>query len=261
MQASYRLLNNSRFYILVSTVLLSIIIASLVRMDVPSDQLFAIRTEQLYGLLCIFYWYTALVISPVGYVIGKQRMKRVEFARRAIGVSAAYFAMLHAGVALWGQLGGFGGLSTLSSLYKWSLLAGLVGVIVLFLLAITSFDKVITFMSFRRWKWLHRLVYAGGILAVLHIWSLGTHLASGFIQYVAFLALVILAGLEMYRVACLVRRKDPALPKQSFYSLFGGLWLIWIALICMVPIFVKTFRSEQPAAPAIMKEHNHHESH
>ncbi|MES2876661.1 MAG: ferric reductase-like transmembrane domain-containing protein [Patescibacteria group bacterium] len=239
----YSLLSNSRFYVLVSTVLLSIIVVAFFRLTISSDQLFYIRTQQFYGLLCIFYWYTALIISPIGYVIGKQRTKHIEFARRAIGVSAAYFAVLHAAVALWGQLGGFRGVGGLSPLFQWSLLAGLFGVVVLLLMAATSFDGVIKFMTFRRWKWLHRLVYVGGILAVLHIWSLGTHVGYGGIQLVAFVALVVLSGLEMFRLVTILARKHTSLAnKRVFYSLFAGLWLVWIGLIASIPLAVENYR-------------------
>ncbi len=219
-------------------------VVSFVRLEIASDQLFYIRAQQLFGLICLFYWYIALIISPIGYVIGKQHMKRVEFARRAIGVSAAYFAVLHASVALWGQLGGFGGVASLSSLFQWSLIAGLIGVIVLLIMAVTSFDKVITLMTFTRWKWLHRTVYVGGILAVLHIWSIGTHIGYGFIQFLAFFALVILSGLEMYRVVTLLTRKHATLEsKKKFYALFVSLWIIWVALISSIPLLVANYRN------------------
>jgi len=93
-QREYTLFNNSRFYILLTTILLSILIASIARLNISTDQLFYIRTQQLFGFVCILYWYLALIISPIGYVIDKKRIKHFIFARRAIGVSAAYFATL-----------------------------------------------------------------------------------------------------------------------------------------------------------------------
>ncbi len=243
--SSYSLFNNSRFYILIATILISIIVAALTRLTIPSDQLFYIRTQQLYGLICIVYWFAALAISPLGYVIGKQRMKHLEYARRAIGVSAAYFALLHAGIALWGQLGGVNGVLTLSPLFQWSLAAGLFGVIVLTAMAATSFDRVITLMTFRRWKWLHRLVYAGGVLAVLHIWSIGTHVGYGVVQLIAFAALVGLSGVEMFRLTTLASRKPRSYirTKPLFYFTFLVAWAVCIALIASIPVFVDTYRS------------------
>src|SRR5690606_14648817 len=97
-------------------------------------------------------------ISPTGYVVGKHRTKHIEFARRSIGVSAFYFASLHGGIALWGQLGGFDQLKLLPDLFRWSLLSGAVAYAVLFVLAATSFDKVVSYLTFKWWKWLHRII-------------------------------------------------------------------------------------------------------
>jgi len=208
----YTLLNNSRFFVLVSSFFISLIVISFVRLQTANDQVFYIRSEQIFGFLSIIYWYVALIISPLGYVIGKQRLVHVAFARRAIGVSAFYFASLHMTIALWGQLGGINGLVHLPDSFRLSIFGGFVALFILFLMAMTSFDKVISFMTFRRWKWLHRLVYGGGVLAILHIWSVGTHLSYSPIQIIAFIALSILIGLEGFRDELSLSAKLPDTP-------------------------------------------------
>lgn len=240
----YQLLNNSRFYVLVMSILVSITIFAWLRLQIPSDQLFFIRVQQVFGLLCVLYWYVALIISPVGYVVGKQRMRHIEFARRAIGVSAAYFALLHGSVALWGQLGGIGQLTYLPPLFKWSLLGGLFALVILLVMAATSFDKVVKFMTFKHWKLLHRLVYIGGILAVLHIWTIGTHLAYTNIQWTAFVALVTLSGLETFRGVTLFAKKHLEFQsKDYFITLFVSVWLLWVVLIAAIPTLVQNYHS------------------
>lgn len=234
-----RLRDNVRFYVLAFSLILSVAVFAWWRMAAPSDPLFYIRSEQTFGLVAVLYWYAALIISPLGYAIGKRRMEHFEFARRGIGVSAAYFALLHAGVAVWGQLGGFSGLALLPSSFRWSLLGGATALAILLVMAATSFDRVITFMTFRRWKWLHRLVYAGGIVAVLHIWAIGTHIAYSGVQIAAFIALVVLSGLEVFRVATLMARKYPQFQsKQYFYTLALSLWVLWIVLLASIPALV-----------------------
>lgn len=241
-QREYRLLYNSRFYILVFSVLLSIAVVAWLRLHILSDQLLYIRTQQVFGLLCVCYWYVALVISPIGYVIGKQRTKHLEFARRAIGVSAAYFALLHTIVAIWGQLGGIGQIAYLPSLFKWSLLGGFIALLILFIMAATSFDKIVKLMTFRYWKWLHRLVYFGGILAVLHIWSIGTHVAYSYVQFIALFALIILSGLETFRVVKLVAKKYPELQsKDYFVTTFFSVWILWAVFILAIPAVVQNY--------------------
>ena len=237
------LLNNSRFYILATSFLLSVAVISFFRLQIPSDQLYFIRTEQVFGLLGVLFWYAALVISPIGYVIGKHRIKKLEFARRAIGVSAFYFVSLHGVIALWGQLGGVSELQHLPTLFKWSLLGGAVAFSILLVMALTSFDKVVAFMTYRKWKWLHRLVYIGGVVAVLHIWTVGTHLAYTNVQLAAFIALVILSGLELYRTTKLLNDKYFHLDKTELVTLYVTSWVLVSAIILLMPTFVQNYHS------------------
>lgn len=238
------LLNNSRFYILASSILLSIATAAYLRLQIPSDQLYYIRVQQVFGLLCLLYWYVALVISPIGYIVGKHRMKHIEFARRAIGVSAAYFATLHAAVALWGQLGGISELALLPPLFKWSLAGGSIALLILLIMAATSFDKVVSFMTYKKWKWLHRLVYTGLVLAVLHIWTIGTHLAYVPVQWIALAALVILSGLELYRMSYLLNKKWLREGKAEVFIIFISLWAVVVTAIFMMPVFIHNYHSQ-----------------
>jgi sulfoxide reductase heme-binding subunit YedZ len=243
-EPQYRLLDNSRFYILVSSVLISGLVLGWLRQSIVSDQLFYIRAQQIFGLLCALYWYVALVISPIGYVIDKQHTRHLEFARRAIGVSACYFVLLHAGIAIWGQLGGLSQIGYLPSLFKWSLLAGAIALSILLVMASTSLDRVVTFMTLRRWKWLHRLVYVGGILAVLHIWTIGTHLAYVQVQVAAFVALVVLSGLELFRVTKLLNAKYLHLDVVEAGAVFLAFWIMAIGGLVAIPIVFKNYHSQ-----------------
>lgn len=249
--SSYKLLNNSRFYILISSILLSLLVLSIMRLKVAGDQLFFIRIQQSYGFLSISYWYLAITISPLGYAIGKKRVKRLEFARRAIGVSAFYFGLLHALVALLGQLGGLNEVQYLPSLFKWSLTGGLLALSILALMAMTSFDAVVRFMTFRRWKWLHRLVYLGGVLVILHIWTIGTHLAYGWVQLPSFVALVTLAGLELHRSIELLNTSYLKMGKPEVRMIFVSLWVAISICILALPTYLQNYHGRH------IKHNNH----
>lgn len=240
---SYRLLNNSRFYILASSVLLSAAVFAWLRLQIPGDQLLYIRAQQIFGLLAVVYLYIALIVSPVGHVIGKHRTKHLEFARRAIGVSSFYFALLHGSIALWAQLGGVSQLQYLPSLFHWSLLAGALAFGVLLILAATSFDKIVSFMTFRKWKWLHRMIYAGCVLIIFHVWSIGTHLAYAHIQVIAFLALVVLLGLESFSTIKQLNNKRFHLDRIEMNTLFVSVWVMAVVLVLMIPNFVQNYHN------------------
>lgn len=251
---AYSLLNNSRFYILVSSVLVSVLVFCWLRVQIPSDQLLVIRVQQVFGFLCLVYWCAALAISPIGFIIGKHRMKHIEFARRAIGVSAFYFALLHAGIALWGQLGGLGQLQYLPVLFQWSLGAGFVALVILGVMAATSFDRVVKYMTYKRWKLLHRLVYGAFILVILHVWSIGTHLAYTNIQLTAFVVLVVLSGLELYRFTKVTSDKYFRLSTSEFNALFLAVWLCIVILVASIPVLVQNYHSRHT-------DHNSSSSH
>jgi DMSO/TMAO reductase YedYZ heme-binding membrane subunit len=252
---TYHILSNSRFFVLASSVLISLLVISFIRVQVTSDQVFYIRSEQVFGLLSITYWYVALIISPLGYVIGKQRLLHLAFARRAIGVSACYFASLHIIIATWGQLGGISGIGYLPDSFKLSMAGGFAAFFILFLMAMTSFDKVISFMTFRRWKWLHRLVYMGGVLAVLHIWSVGTHLSYSPVQIGAFVALSLLIGLEAFRlVTLLAKQYDELKSKDYFYTLVIAIWLVGSVALFAIPGLIKNYHSSHHSPVANSRE-------
>jgi sulfoxide reductase heme-binding subunit YedZ len=233
------LLDNSRFYVLASTFLLSALIVAWLRLTVADDQLFIIRTEQLYGLCSVVYLYLALVIAPLGTILGKRRISHVAFARRAIGVSAAYFAILHAVVAWWGQLGAISGMRYMPPLFLWSITCGVIALAILLALAFTSFDWAISLMGFPRWKRLQRLVYGGGVLILLHIWAIGTHVADTPVQITAFAALAALSGLELYRA---VARLAGRWPKAYSATLFLAGWATVLIALLLLPSFIQGLR-------------------
>jgi sulfoxide reductase heme-binding subunit YedZ len=246
MNALAKLLNNSRFYILVSSVLLSLLLASWLRMEIAADRLYYIRLGQLFGLTSILYWYFAIILSPLSKLTGPRfGMRYLLFARRAIGVSAAYFAVLHAYLAFFQESGGFAGLSLLPGRFQWSLVFAVSALAILVLLAATSFDKIIMKMTFPRWKAMQRLIYVGGVLAVLHVWLTGTHIAYGWVQWVAFASLFVLFGLESWRAAKALGKKFASLAAvELFIILFISIWVSFTGLLLMLPKAAINYHSQ-----------------
>jgi DMSO/TMAO reductase YedYZ heme-binding membrane subunit len=236
-------LDNIRFYILGSSILLSVVIGSWLRLHIASDQLLYIRLEQVFGLVAILYWYVALVVGPLGKLTGKGGvMAYLLFGRRAIGVSAAYFASLHAAIAFFGQTGGLG---LLPDRFRWSLAFGTTALVILLIMAATSFDRVVRYMTFPRWKWLQRLVYAAGVLAVLHVWLTGTHIASVNTQIAVFAALAVLFGLEAVRItSTLAKRYTNLAQRELWFTLFLCVWLFWVGLLLILPKLAANYHSE-----------------
>lgn len=241
--------NNNRFYILVFSFLLSVFTVCVLRTQAASDQLFYIRSEQVFGFISIAYLYLALIISPLERAIGRPEwMKNILFARRAIGVSAAYFALLHAATALWGQIGGIDGLVLLPERFIWSFIFGVIALVVLLLMAATSFDKVIAFMTFRKWKWLHRFVYLGSVFIILHVWMIGTHVAYAWVQLATVIPLSLLFGLEAWCIVSKFADKHPEFKARDYsVTVALGLWLLSTVLLLMLPALVQNYHGEHHA--------------
>jgi sulfoxide reductase heme-binding subunit YedZ len=227
--------HNPRFYILASSVLLSVLVACWLRISIPGDQLFGIRLQQTLGLLAIIYWYITLLISPLQKQLSAASfMPFVVFSRRAIGVSAAYFALLHVFISLFGQIGGFSGISLLPPRFFVAITLGFTALLILLVMAATSFDKVISFMTFPRWKFLHRFGYPAGILAMLHVWMIGTHMSYLTLQIIAFILLTTLFWLESSRLATFIVKKYPRLTDKNLL-LSSILWLIMTFGLLLLP--------------------------
>lgn len=227
------LLDNNRFYVLVFSVLVSIFAACFLGLQTEGD-LYYIQLEQVYGFIALATLYVTLIISPIQKVVGKPAwMENVIFARRATGVAVVYFALLHAGVALWGELGGLEGLGLLPEKFVWPLIFSATSLVILVFLAVISVDKMVIMLGYHRWKWFQRLVYLCGILIIFHVWAIGIHFTPGLIRDICLVALVILFGLESWRmVDFLVERYH----WRTFvkYLLFVVMWAVSVLLLAWV---------------------------
>jgi len=111
----------------------------------------------------------ALAVTPVRQWTGWNRLARL---RRMMGLFAFFYVFLH--------LASYVGLDLF---FDWAALwkdvlkrnyitLGMIAVILLVPLAVTSTDGMIRWLGGARWRRLHQLVYVAGILAVTHFWMM-----------------------------------------------------------------------------------------
>jgi DMSO/TMAO reductase YedYZ heme-binding membrane subunit len=209
---SQRLFANNRFWILAIAVTLSVNVAGFVQLMVPAGSLQIIRTEQIYGFISLLLLYVAILASPLTKVFPNLPGKESYLhARRAIGVSAFYYAALHVYLTFFKQLSGFGGIKYLSPSYEQSLLFGLFGLAVLFVMAATSFDWVVSHMGYKHWKLLHRLIYLASLAILLHVMLIGPHYDSGLtlLGALTYLAAAFLIIMEITRIRLAIKKRRP----------------------------------------------------
>ncbi len=233
------LLHNIRFYICISTIVLSILLSALVKILIPSGSLQTIRLTQVFALTSVAYLYITLLASPLTDIF-RWPVFRGQYlkARRALGVSACYFALLHSMNAFFGQLSGFAGLGFLSNAYLIAIGFSFVALCILCAMALTSFDWVIAKVGHPAWKMLHRCVYVASLLIIIHALMLGTHFAdlSKFIPRLFFVFFAILCVLEARRFDQYLQKKWPALP---------GFGVSVCIVIAMLSLSVSHFTSTQ----------------
>lgn len=180
------LFSNIRFYILLLSFILSFV-----------EYLYFREVSLLvpvYAYTAVLYLYIALLAGPVTKIFQSLpfRAKYLK-ARRAIGVSAFYFSLLHVRFAFFDYLGGFWVLPNLDNTYLTALLFSTTAFIILTLMAATSFDALVKKLTFPKWKKLHQLVYIAGVLIVLHASLIGSNF-NGYlwIRIVFFLGIIVL---------------------------------------------------------------------
>ena len=231
--------HNIRFYVLCFSILFSFAVYLIIISLYPLEQLQIIRLTQIYALTAVIYLYLALLAGPFCYMFGWFPFKAQYLkSRRALGVSAFYFAFLHTCLAFFGQLGGFEGLGFLSGKYLIAISLSVTALTILLFMAITSFDKVINWMKFKRWKLLHRLVYLAGILILIHALMLGTHFQNlwEFIPQAFFTALVFLLFLEIVRIDAFFKKRFKRFANVSIVSVPLYVLLLLGIIYFLIPI-------------------------
>lgn len=231
-----KLLGNIRFYVLSFSAFFAAGVylwAAITFSDRPNIQI--IRMTQIYALTSLTFLYLALLAGPLTYTFRFLPFRGQYLkARRAIGVSAFFFGLLHGSIAFFGQLGGFPGLLFLSSTYLIAITLSFISLLILSAMALTSFDFIIAKMTFKKWKMLHRLVYIAAIFTLIHALMLGTQFRdlSATIPQITFIAVFFLLILEGLRVDYFVQSKFPTLPKFGLtyvlLSIFFGAAMYYI---------------------------------
>lgn len=197
-----RLLHNIRFYILLASISLATIlyVTTLGRIN---DATSLARLEDAYALCAAGSLYLVLSITPLTelFPTWKGRGQLVK-SRRALGVSAFFFATLHAYLTFFKQLGGFEGLPYLSHTYLVAISLSFTALLILLLLVCTSTDGMLRRLGFKKWKSLHRWVYAAAVLVIIHALLLGRDFTTlqGFTAKFAFVLVTILAFFQASRI-------------------------------------------------------------
>lgn len=120
------------------------------------------------GLLALIFLVASLAATPLKALLGLTWPLRI---RRMLGLFAFFYAALHFLTYL--LLDRLGDLSTLLEdvVKRPFITVGLLALLLMLPLAVTSTDRMVKRLGFARWKRLHQLTYLAALLAVMHfVW-------------------------------------------------------------------------------------------
>lgn len=204
--------NNSTFYSLILSIILSINIALFIIFTISSESVQISHLTQSYALLSLLFLYLTLLAEPFCHIF-----KAIPFRDKYLRTKPAfltatfYFGLLHASNAFFRQLGGFEGIGFLSSTYLLAISLGFLTIILLTILTFRSITKVAITFTFLQSKKLSLLLHLVGILILIHAVMLGTHFQNlyEFIPQILFSALAFLFFLELLRFDEYLKKKFP----------------------------------------------------
>lgn len=222
-----------RYIILTATVLLAVLLYSFTVNQFSDLAAAYVELGQNYAITALGLIYVSLIITPIYFAFPKLPFKAlVVKSRRALGVSAFLFALMHALLEFFKIFGGFSNLQYLHGKYLLAFLLGFTALLILAAMALTSFNYAVKKMG-KYWKILHRFIYIAGFLTVVHVLIIGSDFADfselGSLMYLV--ALIFLLILQAFRIDAWFVRKYPSWkPKLIFSILTVLIFLSSIAL-------------------------------
>jgi sulfoxide reductase heme-binding subunit YedZ len=126
----------------------------------PAEYLIRSTGDWTLRLLCI-----TLAVSPLRVMLGLPELAKL---RRMFGLFTYFYVVLHLLCYGWLDMGFEWGDIATDIAKRPFILVGFSAFVLLTPLALTSFNRAIRWLGAKRWQWLHRLVYAVAVLAVLH---------------------------------------------------------------------------------------------
>lgn len=126
----------------------------------PAEALVRATGDWTLRSLCL-----VLAVTPLRVISATPQLARF---RRMLGLFVFFYGLLHLLSYAWFDMG-FDVPEIVRDIFKRPfILVGFAALVLLLLLAATSFNRVIKRLGSRRWQALHRSVYAAALLALLH---------------------------------------------------------------------------------------------
>lgn len=204
-----------RFYIGIGAVLVSLEAWWWAEASYAGSILFSTRLEEFYAWMAVGLLTLAISIGPFYSVWTNANGKIIMYdARRWLGISAAWFATLHATIAYVALFKAVNPLS-LPSGYQQAFILGGGGLVILLAMAFTSFDKAFSSLGIW-WFRLHRLIYIALILILFHAFMIGVHATQWLPLIILTTAAVFIFSIHFY--LAFIRQDKPTVAQVVVMS-------------------------------------------
>jgi sulfoxide reductase heme-binding subunit YedZ len=120
--------------------------------------------EHALGLTALQFLIVSLTVTPLRALTGITLLR----FRRMLGLTAFWYALAHVTVYAALDMGLLWGAILVDVTKRPYVIAGALAFVALLPLAATSSDRAVRRLGAARWRALHRLAYAAGVLAALH---------------------------------------------------------------------------------------------
>jgi len=221
------LLKYIRYIILFLAILLAVLLYAFTVNQFINPVAAYVELGQNYAIIALGLIYFSLIITPIYLAFPKLPFKPLAIkSRRALGVSAFIFALMHALLEFFKIFGGFSNLQYLYGKYLLAFLLGFVALLVLAAMTATSVNYAVKKMG-KYWKILHRFIYLAGFLVVIHVLIIGSDFAnfSELEPLMYLVALLFLLILQAFRVDAWFVRKYQILKPKLIFSILTVLIL------------------------------------
>ena len=159
------------------------------------------EAENVLGLTALVLLVASLACSPVRRLLGWTWPMRI---RRELGLFAFFYAALHFVLYVVLDQGLDLGAILADIVKRPFITVGFLALVLLVPLAMTSSPESVRRLGYRRWLRLHQLVYAAGVLAVIHfVWRVKIDVSQPLVYA------TILAALLVIRATLWLRQRQP----------------------------------------------------
>lgn len=160
---------------------------------VESESIYWARLQQANGLLAFLSWYALLLITSLN------RLGVALYAQRylgGLGMSIFYFAGLHGALGLTKRIEGIDKIQFLPTSFQQAIGLGAIAFTFITIMMCATLLSLRFSVPARLWRWLQRCGDGAAVIVFAHVWIIGSHLATRWLQLGLFASITLLVGLK-----------------------------------------------------------------